>query len=166
MDLESFKSIFPQLVQILIQSINSKNTQENSLRYLLYFDNVVSAFGKSIQVMWDKLDVDQKVLYIDLLINNLPLLKDKKEGYNMNTFLIKLINSPDYQLVFGQGNKNFARIMHIFRKSYMKEELSDNEMNQSIAQIVKGLQENALFRSSFQQLNQEKFIPFMTKIMK
>lgn len=79
----------------LLTAINNI-PQEKPINFSLYYDNVISAYGKCIYSCWDLNAPQNKVENIDRLIQYLPLKHDKKEGYQMNVILNKLIQGPDY----------------------------------------------------------------------
>lgn len=124
-------------MEVLQQQIDSKLVDNfPSLYYKTFFDNVVSAYGKCFDAMWNQLPVEQKKAYLNSWVVNLPLKSDKKEGFLMNKLLIKLLNSQDLLLVLGDNCQHFEQIIGCFRKSYKDEVLSNSELDDEIAKVI------------------------------
>ena len=82
----------------------------------------------------------------------------------MNVVLTKLIQGPDYQIVFGENNKNFPKIMENFKKSFQKEDYTDKQVNDDIVKIIKHLLENPAYQACFAALNKDEYTKFFGRI--
>lgn len=130
MSLEQFKEFFPEIMKIFSSVMqNPLPKAQATSNYATFFDNVVSAFGKCFEVMWLALNDEQKQTYLCQWIVHLPLKSDKKEGYEMNKLLIKLLNSADYLKVYGPNSENFEAVLKNFKKSFGKSVISDEKMD-------------------------------------
>lgn len=96
MSFEEFKNFFPKIMEILeIEITNKKEESDKIIHYNSYFDNVISAYGKCFEAVWDHSTPDEKQHRINNWIVHLPLKSDMKEGKLMNELLLKLLNSQD-----------------------------------------------------------------------
>ena len=149
---EKFQPYFEEVIKIITQTIDiPKGENDLNKQYHTCKENAISTFGKILMVSWGQLSADRLQIMVDYWINHLPIVHDPKEAIIQHNMLMQaLINN--YNIILGVQMKNLKNIIHIFHTIYQHKKLSNQQINDSIQEIVKAFVNNDQIKGALEGL--------------
>lgn len=149
---ENFHPYFEEVVKIITQSIDiPKNENDINKQYHTCRENAISTFGKVLMVSWGQLTPDRLQIMVDYWINHLPITHDAKEAIIQHNMLMQALVT-NYSIILGPQMKNLKAIIHTFQIIYKHRKVSNQNINDSIQEIVRAFVNNEQIKSALENL--------------
>lgn len=145
---ENFKPYFDEVVAIVTKAVDIPKAENDLMRgYMACKENAVSTFGKILTISWNQLDQEKLQVMVNYWINHLPILNDHKEAIIQHQSLMQaLVNN--YNVILGNQMCNLKQIIKIFSSIYKMKKISNQQINDSIVEIVQAFLANDQIKQS------------------
>lgn len=153
---ENFKTYFDQVTDVVTKAVNiPKGENDMNRGYMACKENAVSTFGKILFSMWSSLDQEKLQNMVNYWIQHLPIVHDYKEALIQHQLLMQTLVS-NYNVILGNNMVNLGRLVKIFATIYKKKKVSNQQINDSIEEIVRAFLNNEQIKTNLNGLQLEE----------